>query len=213
MSASTLIHLPMIHIEKFSLSQGYNVLFKNFNFDIYYNEIVGFYAPTGSGKTSLLNLIAGLELSSDFIKDGIITIEPGLKISYVFQEPRLIENTSVLKNVMLPLLNIYDKDQAKKKAEYYLQKLELGTKINQMAKNLSGGEKQRVALARAFAYPGRLMLLDEPFHSQDEAKKNKLIAETLKLIHEEERICIIVSHDKDELKAMNTRILTDKEFK
>ena len=68
MSASTLIHLPMIHIEKFSLSQGYNVLFKNFNFDIYYNEIVGFYAPTGSGKTSLLNLIAGLELSSDFIK-------------------------------------------------------------------------------------------------------------------------------------------------
>ncbi len=82
-----------------------------------------------------------------------------------------------------------------------------------MAKNLSGGEKQRVALARAFAYPGRLMLLDEPFHSQDEAKKNKLIAETLKLIHEEERTCIIVSHDKDELKAMNARILTDKEFK
>ena len=129
MSASTLIHLPMIHIEKFSLSQGYNVLFKNFNFDIYYNEIVGFYAPTGSGKTSLLNLIAGLELSTDFIKDGIITIEPGLKISYVFQEPRLIENISVLKNVMLPLLNIYDKDQAKKKAEYYLQKLELGTRF------------------------------------------------------------------------------------
>jgi ABC-type nitrate/sulfonate/bicarbonate transport system ATPase subunit len=213
MSDNSFTHIPLIHIENFSLKENYNVLFKDFNLDIFYNEIIGLSAPTGSGKTTLLNLIAGLSLSSDFEKSGVISVHDDMSVSYVFQEPRLLENQSVLKNVMLPLLNVYDKQTAKKKAEYFIQKFDLGTKINQLCKNLSGGEKQRVSIARAFAYPSRLLLLDEPFHSQDENKKQKFITETVNLIKIEQRTCIIVSHDKEELKAMNARIITDREFK
>ena len=213
MKDKNITKFPLIKIEDLTVSQNFNLLFKNFNLNIFEKDIIGLYAPTGSGKTTLLNLLSGLTLSNDFNVKGLISKIPDLKFSYVFQESRLLEHVSVLKNVMLPLTKSMSKLDAEKKAVYYLSKLELGNKLYQKAGNLSGGEKQRVSIARAFVYPSDVLLLDEPFGSQDLTKKKKLIAQTLDLIQTEGKTCIIVSHDKEDLEEMNARLITYEMFK
>ena len=124
-----------------------------------------------------------------------------LKIAdkYLRLRHRLIPFISVLKNVMLPLEKIMPKDEAEQIAINYLKEFELLYKKDNFPNELSGGEKQRVSLARAFAYPSDLLLMDEPFQSQDLEKKQKLILMTKNILQKESRAIIFVSHSEDEL--------------
>ena len=117
-----------------------------------------------------------------------------------------------MKNVTLPVEKMYGKEEAEKKASILLEKLFLKDKFYSMPEKLSGGEKQRVAIARAFAYPGKLLLMDESFHSQDEEKRNLLIELTKEIIEEENRALIIISHNKSDLDKLGCRIITEKDF-
>ena len=91
------------------------------------------------------------------------------------------------------------KDEAEQIAINYLKEFELLYKKDNFPNELSGGEKQRVSLARAFAYPSDLLLMDEPFQSQDLQKKQKLIMMTKNILQKESRAIIFVSHSEDEL--------------
>lgn len=203
----------LIKIENLKVLQKENLLFNNFNLEIDYNSRIGIYAPTGTGKTTLLNIISGIITDNETLHfEGKIIKNDDLHISYVFQEPRLLENISVLKNITLPLEKILSADEAEKKALILLEKLFLLSKINTNPGKLSGGEKQRLSLARAFAFPSNLLLLDEPFHSQDSVKKDFLINFTDEIIEKEKRALVIISHDKNDLEKLGCQILTEKDF-
>lgn len=191
----------VLKIENLKLNAGGQELFRNFNLEIHKQDIIGFFAPTGTGKTSLFNYIARNNTCS-----------------YVFQEPRLIPSVSVLKNVMLPLENKMDKAEAKATAAAWLEKLNMGHKIDDYARTLSGGEQQRTSIARAFSYlsmveeSAQLLLLDEPFASQDEKNISNIITLTKQLVSSKGCACLVISHDRSLLESFCTRIITQDMF-
>jgi NitT/TauT family transport system ATP-binding protein len=190
----------ILQIKDLSVSQEEKKLFFDFSLELKSNQIIGIKGPSGKGKTTLLNCIADvLPKDNTFVITGSIQKKSNIKISYVFQEHRLIPFISVLKNVMLPLEKIMPKDEAEQIAINYLKEFELLYKKDNFPNELSGGEKQRVSLARAFAYPSDLLLMDEPFQSQDLEKKQKLIMMTKNILQKESRAIIFVSHSEDEL--------------
>lgn len=190
----------ILQIKDLSVSQEEKKLFSDFSLELKSNQIIGIKGPSGKGKTTLLNCIADvLPKDNTFVITGSIQKKSNIKISYVFQEHRLIPFISVLKNVMLPLEKIMPKDEAEQIAINYLKEFELLYKKDNFPNELSGGEKQRVSLARAFAYPSDLLLMDEPLQSQDLEKKQKLIMMTKNILQKESRAIIFVSHSEDEL--------------
>ena len=193
----------ILQIKDLSVSQEEKKLFSDFSLELKSNQIIGIKGPSGKGKTTLLNCIADvLPKDNTFVITGSIQKKSNIKISYVFQEHRLIPFISVLKNVMLPLEKIMTNDEAEQIAINYLKEFELLYKKDNFPKELSGGEKQRVSLARAFAYPSDLLLMDEPFQSQDLQKKQKLIMMTKNILQKESRAIIFVSHSEDELEQL-----------
>ena len=211
----------LLFIKDFNLTAGEQVLFKNFSLDVFAGEIIGFFAPTGSGKTSLFNHIAGTMLeSTSAVGEPVAT-----SISYVFQEPRLIPSLTVLKNVMLPLENKMKENDAKDLAIQWLEKLNMGHKINDLAKTLSGGEQQRTSIARAFAYTcavpepvegpagiHELLLLDEPFASQDEINTTNIVNLIKQIVSSQHCACLVISHDSQVLESFCSRIITSQDF-
>lgn len=205
----------VLFIKDYNLTAGEQVLFQNFSLDVFEGEIIGFFAPTGTGKTSLFNYIANTS------GVGPEPVE-GLSISYAFQEPRLISSLSVLKNVMLPLENKMDEKSSTDLAIQWLEKLNMGHKINDLTKTLSGGEQQRTSIARAFAYTcavpervegvERLLLLDEPFASQDEINTKNIVNLIKQIVSEQHCACLVISHDRQVLEGLCSRIITQKDF-
>ena len=190
----------ILQIKDLCVSQEEKKLFSDFSLELKSNQIIGIKGPSGKGKTTLLNCIADvLPKDNTFVITVSIQKKSNIKISYVFQEHRLIPFISVLKNVMLPLEKIMPKDEAEQISINYLKEFELLYKKDNFPNELSGGEKQRVSLARAFAYPSDLLLMDEPFQSQDLEKKQKLILMTKNILQKESRAIIFVSHSEDEL--------------
>lgn len=172
-----------MQISNLTVNYGTTRVYENFNLNIDESGVTCLIGESGCGKTTILNAIAGLITYS-----GNIT---PVKISYVFQSPRLVPNLTVLNN--LTLIGA-DLNQAKN----MLEKVGLSSKINAYPKTLSGGEAQRVSLCRAFLHPADLLLLDEPFSSLD--LKTKLSAMDLfrNLQNQSGRGAIFVTHDIDE---------------
>ena len=199
-----------IHIQNLTLERGGKSLFSNFSFDFEAETITALIAPSGAGKTSLLDLIAGLlpdnNKSVSFCVRGKAAGGRHL-ISYVFQEDRLLKSSTVFQNVLLPLVSLFPAGEAEKRARTYLEKCGLQDKLNAFPAELSGGEKQRVSLARAFAYPSRVLLMDEAFQSLDLHIKFRLMALFVKLCREEKRTVLLVTHDIREALCLALRIV------
>lgn len=189
----------IIEINNLNITFGNKKLFENYSLQINQGEILGIYAPTGKGKTTLLNYIA-----QNYYKI--------IKISYAYQDNRLLLNKTVLQNINF----IIPKDKQKNKIikdtnnkiELLLQDLELQNKKNTPCKFLSGGEQQRVNLARAFAFEPELLLLDEPFSAQDIEHKKQICSIIKNQIIEKNKTMILVSHSQDELKNLCKKIIT-----
>lgn len=145
---------------------------------------------SGCGKTTLLNSIADLE--------------SGYKVSYIFQEPRLLPWRSLEKNIMLALHSGTESEK-KDRARYYLDRVGLVNRASDFPDRLSGGERQRVSIARAFACQTPILLMDEPFQSQDPAQKIQLIKLVKELQSDEKRTIIAVTHDIKEASALAER--------
>lgn len=201
----------ILKIENLNLAAGGHELFKNFNLAVSPKEIIGFFAPTGSGKTTLFNYIADHAHPE---QNAVPELVEGLPVSYVFQEPRLIPSQTVLKNVTLPLENKMDKAAANATATTWLEKLNMLHKINDSAKTLSGGEQQRTAIARAFAHleAGGLLLLDEPFAAQDENNIQNIITLIKQLIVQKSCSCLVICHDRTLLEQLCSKIITKDMF-
>lgn len=170
------------------------VVLDNFSVSIPPRSIVALVGPSGCGKTTLLRLIGNLEKRDG----GTILCEENEDgpISYLFQEPRLLPWFSAKTNVELALRPfIANSEERKKRAMDFLDMVGLGPFARFKPDELSGGMRQRVAIARSFAYPGRVMLLDEPFQNLDNKLRWSLIRSFLSLWEQEKRTTIYVTHD------------------
>lgn len=156
-------------------------------------ETVCLFGPSGCGKTTVLNIIAGLvKPDSGEVRGN------GGKISYVFQEDRLLEWSDCEENIMMTASN-------RKAADEFIHTAGLDESLTLLPKQMSGGMRKRAAIARAVGYDGDILLLDEPFNGIDEERAES-IAEYLKKFVSE-KICILVTHDIKEARWLNAKIL------
>ena len=169
----------MIEIRDLAVRFGQKTVFEHFDLDLPEKGTVLLMGESGIGKTTLLRVLSGLLTP----EKGSITGLKGRRISFAFQEPRLLEWRTVLDNVSM----VSDPDTAKKLLTRVAMQDELITK----AGSLSGGQKQRVSLARAFAYGRDVVLLDEPFTGLDPDNRNR-VAELIG----EAALAIVVTHEK-----------------
>jgi NitT/TauT family transport system ATP-binding protein len=172
---------------------GLDVL-KDFSLKVESGSITALVGPSGCGKTTLLRLIGGLEKpdSGTIVRDSS---EEG-PISYLFQEPRLLPWHTVLTNVELVLRDsMQTRSQRMDRAMHFLEMVELADFARFKPDELSGGMRQRVAIARAFAFPGKTMLLDEPFQSLDFPLRFALLKAFVALWSKDRRTTLFVTHD------------------
>lgn len=143
------------------------------SFALPHSRCLSILGPSGCGKTTLLRLLMGLEQPSG----GELRIDPTLaaRMTYMFQEPRLIPWRNTLDNVLLPLeLQKKADHSGRKSAVDLLEQLGLGEHLRHFPRELSGGMQMRTALARALIIQPKLLLLDEPFAALDERTRFRM---------------------------------------
>jgi tungstate transport system ATP-binding protein len=176
-------------------------------------EVLALVGPNGAGKSTLLLALAGLiPLEEGRIWFGERRMEDWdpleyrRRISFVFQEPLLLDLT-VAENVALGLaFRGIPKAEAKTRSNLWLQRLGIGSLAQRRAAELSGGEAQRVSLARALVLEPELLLLDEPFAALDPPSRAGLIDDLSALLERERRTTIVVTHDLKEATRLADRI-------
>jgi molybdate transport system ATP-binding protein len=180
-------------------------------------RVTGLFGASGAGKTSLINMIAGLlapdrgtiVLDGETLDDAENNINlPAWRrrIGYVFQDARLFPHFDVAENLDYGRrMNRLADDAAAKKRITEL--LDIGHLLDRRPGKLSGGERQRVALGRALLSKPRLLLLDEPLGSLDEGRKVEILPYLVRLRDEANVPMVYVSHDAAELRQLATQIV------
>jgi len=176
--------------------------------DIEEYSFTALWGKSGSGKTSLLRVLAGLEdaqgkivVNGEVWLDEKISLSPQKRgIGFVFQDYALFENMDVLQNLLFVNNDI-------KLAKHLLDITELQEFQNRYPNNLSGGQKQRVALCRAMMKKPKLLLMDEPFSALDLDMREKLQNEIMLLHDEFKTTTIMVSHDPLDIYNLSKRVL------
>ena len=180
---------------------------QDINLNLKYKETISIIGESGSGKTSLIMLIAGLEKNTKgkilFLNQEIskltedeISLIRKRNIGIIFQSYYLIPNYTALENVSLTL-EINGIKNSIKQSKEILDRFGLSERLNHLPSQLSGGEQQRVAIARSVAMKPKLILADEPTGNLD--NKNSLIVSNMlfEYINQEKASLILVTHDKD----------------
>ncbi len=183
------------------------------NFEVKENEFLTIFGKSGSGKTTILRIIAGLEKPDKgiikvkdkiyFSSDKNINLPPQKrKIGFVFQNYALFPNMTVYENLEFAMEKVN-----KNKIEEILEIVELQDLKNRYPDTLSGGQQQRVALARAIIRNPLILLLDEPLSALDLSVRLKLQDEIKKIHKLLNLTTIMVSHDKPEVFKLSDRVL------
>ena len=170
----------MIRFDELSLRFGKSTVIDRLSYEFEDGKVTAILGESGVGKTTLLNIIAGLQKPTD----GKIITEYG-RLSYIFQEARLFPWLSALENVA----TVSDEKTAKE----MLSLMGLSDSFDKYPTELSGGMKQRVSIARALAYNPDIILMDEPFASLDKERRSAVSDILFDMIRG--KTAIIVTHD------------------
>ena len=189
-------------------------LIKDLNFSVKKGEFVSFIGESGSGKTTFLKCLAGLEkinsgritLNDRVLDDKTTFIKPNLrKIGFIFQDYPLFPHLSVLENLKINLEEQYEKN-----IKYFLELTGLDSLLSRYPHELSGGEQQRVCITRALIREPDLLLMDEPFSNLDVSIKSKIQSEVYKILKSTNTTSILVTHDIKDTFDISDRILVFK---
>jgi len=201
---STLLELKQITLNYKNYNTSVEVI-KGINLSIKNGEKVAVVGKSGSGKTSLIMLMAGLEkpttgeiifdeqIISNFNEDQLADIRKK-KIGIVFQSFYLIPNYTALENVAL-ILEINGIEKSKEKAEELLVQFGLQDRLHHFPTQLSGGEQQRVAIARSMAVQPKLILADEPTGNLDTENSDKISELLFEYANKNNSSFVLVTHD------------------
>ncbi len=194
--------------KSYSHIDGSITLFDNFNLQIKEGELVALVGPSGSGKSSLLHIMALLddpskgEIKIDKIETKNLSDVQKDKlrrdfISIIFQDNNLLTDFTAIENIMMPLIiRNEEKKTVFKKAEKILKSLKIHNRTNHFPKELSGGEQQRVAIARALIAETKLILADEPTGNLDFKTSREIFSLFLKLKKMNKTI-IFATHNRE----------------
>lgn len=188
----------ILMIKEITKSYGKQKVLENISFNLNESERICIYGKSGIGKTTLLRIIAGLEKADS----GEITFVG--KVSMVFQEDRLLENTDVYTNLYCVLGSRFDKAEA----DMHLKEVGLEGAGNKIVSELSGGMKRRVAIVRCMMKSSEIILLDEPFKGLDTILKDNIIRYVVKYLNG--RAVIMVTHDISEAEKIQAEIIEIK---
>tara|TARA_Y100000746_G_C15383669_1_gene399243 strand:- start:463 stop:1083 length:621 start_codon:yes stop_codon:yes gene_type:complete len=192
-----------LEVKNLTFSFDGSHLFKDLNFHLKKNAVSLISGSSGVGKSTLLNIIAGLikpnigyiKLDSRILNDKKIFIEPeNRNIGYVFQDFALFPHINAEKNMKYALSNDFHSSY-----EEIINTLNLQDHLKKMPHEMSGGQQQRVAIARSILMKPSLLILDEPFSNLD--KENASNAQSLiaKIVKDLNIPCILVTHDSNNL--------------
>ena len=209
-----------LDVRGLQLARGTRQILRGVDIDVRRGEVVALMGLSGSGKTTILRSIAGLErFDGGEIRVDTVTLQPRVdprqtrralhqKVGMVFQFHFLFEHLSALDNVCLAPVHVQRaaRAQVETRARSLLEHLGVGHRAVAVPRELSGGEAQRVAIARALAVDPPLLLMDEPTASLDPARCAELGA-TLRQLSTEGRTLVMTSHDDEFVEEFATRVV------
>lgn len=205
----------MLSVDSLAVAYKDNQVLDCFNLSLKQGDIFALLGDSGSGKSSALRFIAGLDNAIDgsvnldgleLSKEGKHIIPPESRgIGMVFQDYALFPHMTVEKNILFGI-----KDQPRKIKKQRVKELLSLIGLEGIEKKyphqLSGGEQQRVALARALAPSPKLLLLDEPFSSLDKSHREQLVKQVRDILKQSNTTSILVTHDESEAKSLADNI-------
>lgn len=200
--------LQILEVKKNFTQAGEKIeVLKNLNAEIKKGEVIAIVGQSGSGKSTFLSLLAGLDKPDSgkiIINDQNITEKNqdemtkfrGKNIGIVFQQFHLMSHLTALENVMLPLEIMGRSETAETKARHYLELMGLGHRLNHFPTQMSGGECQRVAMARALVVEPSILLADEPSGNLDVQTGEKVMNVFFEAVRKKNVTTVLVTHSE-----------------
>jgi nitrate/nitrite transport system ATP-binding protein len=187
-------------------------VFSDVSFALERGEFVCIIGHSGCGKTTILNVLAGLDAASGghVFMDGREVVGPGLERGVVFQSHALMPWLTVRSNIAFAVRSRWpdwDRAQVDAHVEKFVKMVGLGHAIDKKPSQLSGGMKQRVGIARAFCIQPKMLLLDEPFGALDALTRGTIQDELMSIVRETQQTVFMITHDVDEAILLSDRIL------
>ena len=203
--------ISMRHVEKtFMNIHKTNEVVRDVSLEVEENEFVVLFGPGQCGKTTLINLTAGLQLPTggEVYVDGKKVEAPGRDRGVVYQTTALFPFCTVMGNVEFgPKSRGIDKKTRRQRAQYFIDLVGLGGFENSYPNRLSGGMRQRVGIARAYANDPKVMLMDEPFGHLDAQTRYMMEEELVKIWQKQKRTVLFVTNNSEEAVYLADRII------
>mgnify|MGYP002011299910 FL=1 len=209
------MYLDVLSVSNLKISFDDNHVLDGFNLNLESGDIFALLGESGSGKSSALKFIAGLEKAqlgsvaldgNDLSDDGSHSVKPELReIGMVFQDYALFPHMTVYQNISFGI-NQLSKIEKTIKVEQLLDLINLRGIEKKYPHQLSGGEQQRVSLARSLATSPKLLLLDEPFSSLDKSQRDQLVKEVREILKNAGVTSILVTHDEFEAESFADKV-------
>jgi iron(III) transport system ATP-binding protein len=205
----------VLSVSNLSISFDESQVLEEFNLNVKSGDIFALLGDSGSGKSSALRFIAGLENAkngsvvldgANLSLNGAHSVKPELReIGMVFQDYALFPHMTVFQNISFSIDHLSKKSKTEKVTSL-LELINLNGIEKKYPHQLSGGEQQRVSLARALANSPKLLLLDEPFSSLDKSHRDELVKDVRSILKNQLVTSILVTHDEAEAMAFADKI-------
>ncbi len=207
----------ILRVKHLSKSFGSNVVLRDIDFSVSKGDVISIIGASGSGKSTLLRCINLLETPThgEIWYDGVNVADHKVKpheyrshVGMVFQSFNLFDNMTVLKNCMIGQMKVLkrNKEEARKVALYYLEKVGMAPYINARPRQISGGQKQRVAIARALAMNPEVLLFDEPTSALDPEMVGEVL-NVMQQLAQEGMTMLVVTHEMAFARDVSNRVV------